>query len=160
MNVKERIKEFTKYSKITVSAFEKSILVTNGYVNSISKSIGIDKIGLILEKYPNLNIEWLLAGKGEMLKDMGDAVKEVFRAVDNIDYKELAEARLEIIEGLKFKIATFEREQAVDLPPLPKDVELALKRADIIIEKLSVPEGAMEVSRRASKKTKSFGEEK
>lgn len=53
---------------MTVSAFEKSIGVANGYVNSISKSIGIDKISLILEKYPNLNIEWLLTGRGEMLK--------------------------------------------------------------------------------------------
>ena len=53
---------------MTVSAFEKSIGVANGYVNSISKSIGIDKISLILENYPNLNIEWLLTGRGEMLK--------------------------------------------------------------------------------------------
>ena len=53
---------------MTVSAFEKSIGVANGYVNSISKSIGIDKVSLILEKYPNINIEWLLTGRGEMLK--------------------------------------------------------------------------------------------
>lgn len=69
MNVKERVKEFTKFFGITVSAFEKSIHVTNGYVNSISKSIGIDKIESILEIYPNLNIEWLLTGKGFMLKE-------------------------------------------------------------------------------------------
>lgn len=68
MSVKERIKIFVEYQKMTVSAFEKSINASNGYVNSISKSIGLDKIELILENYPKLNIEWLLTGKGSMLK--------------------------------------------------------------------------------------------
>ncbi|MDR1368942.1 MAG: hypothetical protein LBJ72_02270 [Dysgonamonadaceae bacterium] len=69
MGVKDRIKTFTKYMDITVLDFERSISVSNGYVNSISKSIGIDKIEIILEKYPNLNLIWLLTGQGTMLKD-------------------------------------------------------------------------------------------
>ncbi|MFS2950130.1 hypothetical protein AAH076_00755 [Bacteroides xylanisolvens] len=68
MTVKNRVKAYCETIQMTVSAFEKSIGVANGYVNSISKSIGIDKISLILENYPNLNIEWLLTGRGEMLK--------------------------------------------------------------------------------------------
>ncbi|WP_302536094.1 transcriptional regulator [Phocaeicola coprophilus] len=62
------MKAYCETIHMTVSAFEKSIGVANGYVNSISKSIGIDKVSLILEKYPNINIEWLLTGKGDMLK--------------------------------------------------------------------------------------------
>ncbi|MDR1729958.1 MAG: helix-turn-helix domain-containing protein [Prevotellaceae bacterium] len=68
MSVKERIKEFIKSKKMTISDFEKQINVANGYVNSISKGIGTEKIEIILEKYPNLNIEWLITGTGEMLK--------------------------------------------------------------------------------------------
>lgn len=68
MCVKERLKEFIKHSKINTSQFEKSIGVSNGYVNSISKNIGIDRIDYMLEKYPNLNLEWLLTGRGEMLR--------------------------------------------------------------------------------------------
>lgn len=68
MTVKNRVKAYCETIHMTVSAFEKSIGVANGYVNSISKSIGIDKVSLILEKYPNINIEWLLTGRGEMLK--------------------------------------------------------------------------------------------
>lgn len=68
MSVKERIKKFIQTQKITVIEFERSINASNGYVNSIHKSIGIDKLNDILEKYPNLNIEWLLSGKGEMIK--------------------------------------------------------------------------------------------
>ncbi len=68
MSVKKRIKDFCKAEGITISAFEYNIGVSNGYVNAISKSLGIDKLNTILEKYSNLNIEWLLTGKGEMLK--------------------------------------------------------------------------------------------
>lgn len=102
MSVKNRIKEFCKYSKMPVTEFEKSLLVANGYVNSISKSIGIDKIELLLEIYPNLNIEWLLAGKGSMLKGN---LNEENNLQDSTNYKELAEARLELIEMLKEKVS-------------------------------------------------------
>ena len=75
MGVKERLKEFIKSTGMSVKAFEESIGVSNGYVNSISKNIGIDKISLVIEKYPNLNLEWLFTGKGEMLstKDEGSS---------------------------------------------------------------------------------------
>jgi phage repressor protein C with HTH and peptisase S24 domain len=69
MSVKERIKEFIYKNNLSISEFEKSIGASNGYVNSISKSIGIDKLNSILEKYPNINIEWLLTGKGDMLRE-------------------------------------------------------------------------------------------
>ena len=68
MSVKERIKKFIKCNKISISEFEKSINVANGYINSISKGIGTDKINNILEKYPNLSVEWLITGEGSMLK--------------------------------------------------------------------------------------------
>ena len=68
MEVKDRLKSFIKNKGLTVRDFEKTVGVSNGYVNSISKSIGIEKISKILEIYPNLNIEWLLTGQGSMLK--------------------------------------------------------------------------------------------
>jgi hypothetical protein len=71
MSVKDRLKKFVKYSNLTVKAFEISINVSNGYVNNMSKSIGIDKLELVLEKYSNLNLEWLITGKGEMIKSTG-----------------------------------------------------------------------------------------
>lgn len=69
MSVKERLKIYIKHIGISIIDFEKSINVSNGYVNSISKSIGNEKLGLIIERYPNLNLDWLLTGKGEMLND-------------------------------------------------------------------------------------------
>lgn len=69
MSVKNRLKEYLKSRNISITAFESSINVSNGYVNSISKSIGVDKINSILENNPNLNIEWLFTGKGSMIKE-------------------------------------------------------------------------------------------
>lgn len=68
MSVKERLKKFIASECIAINEFEKGIGVANGYVNSISKSIGIDKINTIIEKYPNLSLEWLFSGNGDMLK--------------------------------------------------------------------------------------------
>lgn len=62
MSVKDRLKEFIKYKKLTVSGFEKSIGASNGYVNSLTKSIGEEKLSNIIKTYPDLDIEWLILG--------------------------------------------------------------------------------------------------
>ncbi len=69
MSTKERLKSFIDYLDSSISSFEKTINASNGYVNSISKGIGSDKLELILEKFPQLNLEWLLTGRGEMIKN-------------------------------------------------------------------------------------------
>lgn len=95
MGVKERIKDFCKAEKMNISAFEVAIGVANGYVNSISKSIGIDKIEIIIEKFPNLNLEWLLAGKGEMYKESvvskdGVSSAEECKQTDNVEEENIS----------------------------------------------------------------------
>ena len=68
MNISDRLKNFLYFKHVKVSNFESEIGFSNGYVNSVRKSIGNDKLERIVEHYPELNIEWLLVGKGEMLK--------------------------------------------------------------------------------------------
>ena len=72
MSIKDRTRLFVKSQQITIKAFEKSINASNGYINNITRSISLEKIDLIVENYPVLNIEWLLTGKGEMLKALTD----------------------------------------------------------------------------------------
>lgn len=69
MTVRDRIKAFCKAENIAVSTFEKSIGASNGYVNNISRSIGIDYLNTLVEKYSKLSLEWLLTGKGTMYRD-------------------------------------------------------------------------------------------
>lgn len=68
MSIKERLKIFIKHCGLSISAFEKSISASTGYVNNMTKSIGADKLDLIAEKYPQLNLSWLRFEEGEMLK--------------------------------------------------------------------------------------------
>lgn len=78
--MKERIREYLRYKQISQNVFSRSIGVSNAYIPSIKRSIQPDKIAKIQEKYPDLNIEWLLTGKGEMLNS---SVKQVATGDNN-----------------------------------------------------------------------------
>lgn len=75
-SVKQRLKEFILHKQITVQNFEKSIGVKNSFVNSIVSGIGGDKLYRIIKVYPELNIDWLLEGNGNMLVDATPQVAE------------------------------------------------------------------------------------
>lgn len=68
METKDRISEFIKYKKITIAEFERNVGLANGYVKKFKGSIGSDKLNNIASYYPELNIDWLITGNGEMLK--------------------------------------------------------------------------------------------
>lgn len=53
--VKERIMGFISREKIPVYRFEKACGISNGYIRSVNKTPGSDKISKILSDYPNLN---------------------------------------------------------------------------------------------------------
>jgi len=62
---KERILEYLEFKQIGKREFYRSIGVSNGFLDS-GKEIGTDKVEIIMNMYPYLNIIWLLTGKGEM----------------------------------------------------------------------------------------------
>ncbi|WP_353122650.1 hypothetical protein [Dysgonomonas capnocytophagoides] len=66
-SIKDRLSVFIRYKNLSKYAFEKSIGVSNGFFNSINKSIGSDKLGYISKTYPDLNISWLITGIGAMI---------------------------------------------------------------------------------------------
>ena len=68
MGIIERIKLFREYLGLGQTAFEVNVGVAKGYFSNV-KTLGSDKIMRIHEKYPTLNIEWLITGGGNMLKD-------------------------------------------------------------------------------------------
>ena len=66
--VKQRLIAFINYLGISKNAFEKSCGLSTRYVSNISSSISPEKLKQIALNYPQINIEWLMAGEGEMLK--------------------------------------------------------------------------------------------
>lgn len=67
--MKNRILDILSYKNIGQAAFEKSVGLSNGYVNNIKSTIGADKIVAIIDKYPEIDLRWLLTGKGDMLNN-------------------------------------------------------------------------------------------
>ena len=72
MTVRDRLKAYLKEKNISQADFAIGIGASTGYVNAIVKTIGSDKLAIIREKFPDLNIGWLLTGEGEMLKEATD----------------------------------------------------------------------------------------
>ncbi|MBR5476661.1 MAG: hypothetical protein IKV17_07585 [Bacteroidaceae bacterium] len=66
--VKQRLVQFIKMMHLTQKAFEERCGMGNGYVNSIRKGIGPEKMQDIVRAFPELNREWLLFGEGNPLK--------------------------------------------------------------------------------------------
>jgi phage repressor protein C with HTH and peptisase S24 domain len=67
MSIQERITQFIDSKGVTPYKFCKNVGFSMGYLDKRG-AIGTDKYLKIIEHYPDLNPEWLLTGKGEMLK--------------------------------------------------------------------------------------------
>lgn len=74
MGVKTRLIEFIDYKGMSRRSFSLGIGASSSFVNSISKSIGTEYIDRIKEKFPELNISWLMTGDGQMLNGSAPAV--------------------------------------------------------------------------------------
>lgn len=68
-SVKERIKEFIDFKGIQMKVFENKCNLSTGYVTSMRKSLGSEKLNNVLTAFPELNREWLLYGEGNMLNE-------------------------------------------------------------------------------------------
>lgn len=68
-SIKERTIEFVKFKGITMKSFETKCGLSSGYVTSMRKGFGSDKLNDVLTAFPELNRDWLLYGEGSMLKD-------------------------------------------------------------------------------------------
>lgn len=87
--VKERLMQFIKRENLSISSFEKSIGVSNGYLRQLRHCPSKHVLDKIKEVYPMLDFNWLMTGNNTESKEVTD------------DYNEL----LSIIEAQKNEIA-------------------------------------------------------
>lgn len=68
--IKDRVIEYLKTSGITKQDFckETGISYANMVGNSLKSELGGEQISSIFMKYPNISPDWLLLGKGPMLR--------------------------------------------------------------------------------------------
>ena len=83
MTVKDRLKRFIEYKKISIRSFERDCGLSYGYVNNIRVSIQPDKVTNIATHFPELNTGWLLTGEGEMLRN--DSISQITPQETNSD---------------------------------------------------------------------------
>lgn len=67
--IAQRLAEYIAYKQMSIRSFERSIDVRQGWLHSMRASIRPDKLELILNKYPDINVRWLYTGAGQMLEN-------------------------------------------------------------------------------------------
>lgn len=65
--ITERIRKIIEYKGISTRKFCEKVGIANGFLDKV-KDVGSEKLLKILNAYPDISPEWLLTGKGEMLK--------------------------------------------------------------------------------------------
>lgn len=69
MTARDRLKAYLSYKKIKDSEFIEAIGASNGYIQSMSKGFGPKYEPVVRQKFPDLNIGWIITGFGEMIND-------------------------------------------------------------------------------------------
>lgn len=67
--IKERTIQFVKYKGLKMKEFEELCKLSSGYVTSMRKGYGQEKLNNVLTVFPELNREWLLYGEGSMINE-------------------------------------------------------------------------------------------
>jgi hypothetical protein len=67
ITTKSRLIDFLEFKKIKKSQFYKSTGLGNGFLDK-NNNVNSDKIEIIASFYSDLNIEWLITGRGKMLR--------------------------------------------------------------------------------------------
>lgn len=106
--VKDRIRAFADYKNISQSAFERACGFSHGYVSNMRQGPSRQARSLIAQRFPELDMHWLLSGEGTMLR-------EAFRPLpvpedERNRYMEMISARDQRILSLETTILELQRE--------------------------------------------------
>ncbi len=156
MSLLKRIDDFIQHLGISYNKFENTVGASRGGVSAairMNRNIGVNIIENILQKYPQLNSEWLLRGEGEMLKISDDRLHEpnetyLLRTDKVTDMQAIPLYNLEATAGLVELFQHVNEKTPIDylsIPNLPKSdgavfvtgdsMYPLLKSGDIVIYK-------------------------
>ncbi len=99
-NVTHRLNTFITHKNMGISEFERLIGAGNSSIHKAIKSarsINSDWLQNISDKFPELDMNWLISGRGSML--LGEAVVLAASVDSNVDFKEKYYAVLEKYNG-------------------------------------------------------------
>ena len=69
--LRSRIEEIAKYKEVSIRQMESVCQLKRGNLSNISKegTIGLDKASKIIDAFPDISPDWLISGKGSMLRE-------------------------------------------------------------------------------------------
>ena len=123
MDEKEKIKQYLNSKGVSKNSFYQKTGFAVGFLDS-GKSLGADKLETIIDNYPDLSLEWLVLGKGDMIKPTtitnGSGVVFDNNTNNNIDNRQyysdspdVLKAQIEILdERIKEKDAQIKEKDA------------------------------------------------
>ena len=96
--LKDRLVEFIRHNNMSIREFERHCGFSNGVVGALKDNLTEDRRKVIVEKFPTLNLYWLLTGGGSMLKEEKKYVEEV-SPIPYDNYMEVEYADLSTVAG-------------------------------------------------------------
>lgn len=73
--MKKRLTEFLAYLGIGQNKFEERVGLSRGFVNTLNDNMTVKNVAKIRATYPELNMDYLCYGEGEMLKSNGSIIQ-------------------------------------------------------------------------------------
>lgn len=68
----DRIRKIIEYEQLNASQFSKKVNINTAVLSHIlngRNNVSLDVVMKIIENCPNINLEWLMTGNGDMIKD-------------------------------------------------------------------------------------------
>lgn len=99
--IKDRLLKFVSSQGLTVSEFERRSSLSNGAVSKTSNNIRKATLLSISNAFPDLNMDWLVNGNGEMLKAESKE-KRVYKPIPkgNEDYRMVPLINIDSVGGI------------------------------------------------------------
>jgi len=99
-DVRFRLTQFIHHLKMDTSAFERECGLSNGFIAKTNDRIRKSSLNMISHRFPELNINWVITGEGEMLQqkpkqnESSNLVDLIARLLDKIERDEENISRL------------------------------------------------------------------
>ena len=125
MGATERVKQYLSYKGVSKYKFYQKTGFSNKFLDN-SSNMGTNKAEIIIRYYPDLNLEWLITGEGQMLvsgdvqeypdghsleNQIVESPKEPYNCTNCDEKGRMIEALLSANEALRIEIEKIKKEK-------------------------------------------------
>lgn len=119
MGLKDRILTFIEHKGVSVQKFEQRVGLSNASVSKMGDNTRRSTIDRISNFYPDLNINWLITGEGEMLNINHE--NETPQVIENEqELKEAIDKGIKLLPEVNFKFSAGQMELVADIESIKR----------------------------------------